>query len=94
MILDKVNYPKDLKELTIEELNTLAEEIRALIIKKVNVTGGHMAPNLGIIEATIAMHYVFNAPEDKIIFDVSHQCYTHKILTGRKEGFINPDKYR
>ncbi len=93
MILDKVNYPKDLKELTIEELNTLAEEIRALIIKKVNATGGHMAPNLGIIEATIAMHYVFNAPEDKIIFDVSHQCYTHKILTGRKEGFINPDKY-
>lgn len=93
MILDKINEPKDLRELSSEELNTLASEIRELIIKKVNTTGGHFGPNLGIIEATIALHYVFNSPIDKIVFDVSHQCYTHKILTGRKEGFLNPEKY-
>ena len=63
------------------------------MIKKVNATGGHMGPNLGMVEATIAMHYVFNSPIDKIVFDVSHQSYTHKILTGRKEAFINPEKY-
>ena len=74
-------------------MNTLADEMRELIIKKVNTTGGHMGPNLGIIEATIAMHYVFNSPVDKIVFDVSHQCYPHKILTGRKEGFTNPKEY-
>lgn len=93
MILDKVNLPSDLKNLTLDEMNTLAFEMRELIIKKVNTTGGHMAPNLGIVDATIALHYVFNSPVDKIIFDVSHQCYPHKILTGRKEGFTNPDKY-
>ena len=93
MILDKINSPSDLKNLTLEEMNTLSEEMRALIIKKVNTTGGHLGPNLGIAEATIAMHYVFNSPEDKIVFDVSHQCYPHKILTGRKEGFTNPELY-
>ncbi len=93
MILDRVNMPDDLKQLSINELNTLADEIRELIIKKVNTTGGHLGPNLGIVEATIAMHYVFNCPKDKIVFDVSHQCYPHKILTGRKEGFTNPEKY-
>lgn len=93
MILDKVNMPEDLKVLSIDEMNTLSNEMRELIVKKVNTTGGHMGPNLGIIEATIAMHYVFNSPEDKIVFDVSHQSYPHKILTGRKEGFTNPDKY-
>ena len=93
MILDKVNMPQDLKTLSIDEMNTLSNEISELIIKKVNTTGGHMGPNLGIIEATIAMHYVFNSPQDKIVFDVSHQCYPHKILTGRKEGFTNPEKY-
>lgn len=93
MILDKVNVPDDLKKLSIREMNALADEMRELIIKKVNTTGGHMGPNLGIIEATIAMHYVFNSPVDKIVFDVSHQCYPHKILTGRKEGFTDPDKY-
>jgi len=93
MILDKVNMPEDLKVLSIDEMNTLSNEMRELIVKKVNTTGGHMGPNLGIIEATIAMHYVFNSPEDKIVFDVSHQSYLHKILTGRKEGFTNPDKY-
>lgn len=93
MIIEKVNEPKDLKNLNIEALNTLSDEMRKLIIKKVNTIGGHFGPNLGIIEATIAMHYVFNSPVDKFIFDVSHQCYPHKILTGRKEGFMNPDKY-
>ena len=93
MILDKVNEPQDLRNLSIDEMDTLAGEMRELIIKKVNTTGGHMGPNLGIIEATIAMHYVFNSPVDKFIFDVSHQCYPHKILTGRKEGFTDPDKY-
>lgn len=93
MILDKINFPADLKNLNLNELNLLASEVRELIIKKVNTTGGHMAPNLGVVEMTIALHYVFNTPKDKIVFDVSHQCYTHKILTGRKDGFLNPDLY-
>lgn len=92
-ILDKINSPKDLKSLSIEELNSLAEEMREVIIKKVNTTGGHMGPNLGFVEPTIALHYVFSSPVDKFVFDVSHQCYPHKILTGRKEGFTNPEKY-
>lgn len=93
MVLEKVNYPVDLKGLSIDEMNTLASEIREAIIKKVDTIGGHFGPNLGIVETTIAMHYVFNAPADKFVFDVSHQCYPHKMLTGRKEGFLNPDKY-
>lgn len=93
MVLEKVNTPDDVKKLSFEEMKALAGEMRELIIKKVNTTGGHMGPNLGIVEATIALHYVFNSPVDKIIYDVSHQCYPHKILTGRKEGFTNPDKY-
>lgn len=93
MILEKINTPADLKHLSINEMNTLADEMREVIIKKVNATGGHMGPNLGILETTIAMHYVFNSPVDKIVFDVSHQCYPHKILTGRKEGFTNPEMY-
>ena len=92
-ILDRIDSPKDLKELNAEELNLLADEMRELIIKKVNTTGGHFGPNLGIVETTIALHYVFNSPVDKIVFDVSHQCYPHKILTGRKEGFTNPETY-
>ena len=64
-----------------------------LVIKKVNTTGGHMGPNLGFLEPTIALHYVFDAPKDKIVFDIAHQCYTHKILTGRKEGFLDESKY-
>ena len=93
MVLEKINSPSDLKELNISELNILAKESQDLIIKKVNSIGGHMAPNLGIVETTIALHYVFNSPVDKIIYDVSHQCYTHKILTGRKDGFTDSDKY-
>ena len=83
MILDKVSFPQDLKKLSIDEMKQLAQEMRELIIKKVNTTGGHMAPNLGVVELTMALHYVFNSPIDKIIFDVSHQTYVHKILTGR-----------
>lgn len=92
-ILDKVNEPQDLKGLSMEELDTLSAEIRALLIKKINATGGHFGPNLGFIEPTVALHYVFNTPQDKFVFDVSHQCYTHKILTGRKQYFTNPAKY-
>lgn len=93
MILDKVNSPDDVKKLSGKESEALAQEIRDVIIKKLNVTGGHCGPNLGIVEATIALHRVFNSPKDKFIFDVSHQCYPHKILTGRKEGFTDPEKY-
>ena len=93
MVLEKVCLPKDLRQFSVNDLSVLSEEIRELIIKKVNTTGGHMGPNLGFIEPTIALHYVFNSPEDKFVFDVSHQCYAHKILTGRKEGFTNPDLY-
>lgn len=93
MILDRVNAPNDVKKLTIEEMNELVVEMQGLIAKKVNVTGGHMGPNLGIIETTIALHNVFESPKDKIIFDVSHQCYPHKILTGRKDGFIEEENY-
>lgn len=93
MYIEKINTPEDLKKLTINECEKLAEEIRHLLIKKASDVGGHLASNLGIVDATIAMHYVFESPSDKIIFDVSHQCYTHKILTGRKEGFINKRSY-
>ena len=92
-VLNKVNYPKDLKNLSIDELNTLADEVRGVIIKKVNITSGHMGPNLGVVEVTIALHYVFDTPTDKLVWDVSHQSYPHKILTGRKDGFINEKNY-
>ena len=93
MILDKINYPTDLKKINLSEMEALAEEMRELIIEKVNTTGGHFGPNLGIVEATIALHYVFDTPKDKIVFDVSHQCYPHKMLTGRKAGFLNKEDY-
>ena len=93
MVLNKINEPKDLKSLSKDELSSLANEIREILIRKVSTTGGHFGPNLGMVEATIAMHYVFNSPIDKIVYDVSHQSYTHKILTGRKNAFINPDEY-
>ena len=93
MVLEKINSPKDVKTLNLDEMKILADEIRQGILDKVNAIGGHMGPNLGIVETTIAMHYVFNSPEDKFVFDVSHQCYPHKMLTGRKEGFTNPNEY-
>ena len=91
--VSNIKSPADLKRLTIEEMEVLASEIRTLLIRKLSVHGGHCGPNLGMVEATIAMHYVFNSPEDKIVFDVSHQSYTHKILTGRADAFIYPEHY-
>ncbi|MGN0024246.1 MAG: 1-deoxy-D-xylulose-5-phosphate synthase [Candidatus Avelusimicrobium sp.] len=93
MVLEKINSPLDVKNLSLQEMDVLAQEMRNAIIQKVNTVGGHFGPNLGIVEATIAFHYVFNSPEDKIVFDVSHQCYPHKMLTGRKEGFTDPAQY-
>ena len=93
MILDRVNNPEDLKVLNSSELNGLCDEIRDVLIKRVSRTGGHFGPNLGMVEATVALHYVFNSPVDKIVYDVSHQSYAHKILTGRKNAFLNPDEY-
>ena len=89
-ILDKINSPQDVKELSFGEMETLASEIRNGILTRVNKIGGHLGPDLGIVEATIALHKVFNSPVDKFVFDVSHQCYPHKMLTGRKDGFENP----
>lgn len=93
LVLNRVNSPDDVKKLSVQEMNKLADEMREYIMTKVNTTGGHFGPNLGMIEATIALHYVFSSPKDKFVFDVSHQCYPHKMLTGRKEGFTNPEKY-
>jgi len=84
-ILERVNSPQDLKALSFRELEKLAAEIRELVIKTVSQTGGHLAPNLGVVELTLALHRVFDAPEDKIIWDVGHQCYVHKIITGRRD---------
>ena len=85
MILDKIENPKDLKKLNIKEKEILSKEIREEIIDIVSKTGGHLASNLGVVELTIALHSVFNMPEDKIVWDVGHQTYVHKMLTGRKE---------
>lgn len=93
MILEKVNKENDIKQLDHDELLLLAEEIREFLINKISVSGGHLASNLGVIELTMALHLAFNLPEDKIIWDVGHQSYTHKILTGRKEGFDTLRKY-
>lgn len=87
MLIEKIKSPEDLKKLTMQELTELANELRELIIERVAVNGGHLASNLGVIDLTIALHYVFNSPVDKIIWDVGHQSYAHKLLTGRLEGF-------
>lgn len=87
MLLEKIDSPLDLKKLTLDELRLLPEELRRIIIQTVSVNGGHLASSLGVIETTIALHYVFNTPEDKIIWDVGHQSYSHKLLTGRKNRF-------
>ncbi len=88
--LDKINSPQDLKKLSNKQMESLAQDIRDGILNRVNKVGGHLGPDLGIVEATIAMHYVFNSPQDKFVFDVSHQTYPHKMLTGRKDGFTDP----
>lgn len=92
-VLDKINTPKDLKALSRNELIKLCGEIRQQMLLRLSVTGGHVGSNLAIIEATVALHYVFDSPVDKIIFDVSHQCYTHKLLTGRKAAYTDPAKF-
>ena len=93
MILEKINEVNDIKNLSWEELEILSEEIREFLIEKISITGGHLASNLGVVELTMALHLSFNLPEDKIIWDVGHQVYTHKILTGRKTGFDELRKY-
>jgi len=92
--LKKVNSPEDLKKLKISHLKALAQEIRDYIIDVVSKNGGHLAPNLGTVELTLALHYVFNSPKDKIIWDVGHQCYTHKIITGRRDQFPTLRKFK
>ncbi len=94
MILDKVTSPADLKKLPADKLPELAREIRDVLINKASNFGGHLGSNLGVVELTIALHYVFDSPKDKIVFDVSHQCYVHKILTGRKAAFLDEKLYR
>lgn len=88
-VIEKVNYPEDLKNLSLDQLSVLCDEVRELILKTVFRHGGHLSSNLGAVEAVVALHYVFNAPKDKLIFDVGHQCYAHKILTGRKNILEN-----
>ncbi len=92
-LLNKISGPKDLKKLSIPEIEELAKEIRILILEKDAAEGGHLGPDLGIVEATIAYHYVFDAPKDKIVWDVSHQTYPHKMLTGRALAWLDPDHY-
>ena len=88
MYIEKIQSPADLKKLDIKALEVVADETRQAVLNRVSKHGGHVGPNLGFVEATVALHYVFNAPEDKFVFDVSHQCYPHKVLTGRAAGFL------
>ena len=93
MYIEKINQPTDVKNLNSEQLHILADEMRKALLQKLSKHGGHFGPNLGMVEATIALHYVFNSPTDKIVYDVSHQSYPHKMLTGRKDAFLYEDKY-
>ena len=93
MYIEKINRPTDVKNLNNEQLHILADEMRQALLQKLSKHGGHFGPNLGMVEATIALHYVFNSPTDKIVYDVSHQSYPHKMLTGRKDAFLYEDKY-
>src|SRR6201996_847016 len=86
-LLDTIQSPADIKKLSVAELEALAQEIRERLILTLSKTGGHLGPNLGVVELTLAMHYVFDTPQDKFVFDVSHQAYVHKLLTGRRERF-------
>ena len=93
MYLEKINSPADVKKLSSDEMKKLAEEMRTALIKKLSVHGGHCGPNLGMVEAVIALHYVFDSPKDKLVFDVSHQTYCHKMLTGRNYAFLDESRY-
>jgi len=88
MYIEKIKSPADLKKLDLKELQVVADETRQAVLNRVSKHGGHVGPNLGFVEATVALHYVFDAPKDKLVFDVSHQCYPHKVLTGRAAGFL------
>lgn len=94
MLLETINSPKDVKKLSLTELQQLAQEIREGILNRDSLIGGHVGPNLGIVETIIALHYVFDTPKDKIVYDVSHQCYPHKMLTGRWKGFFDTEEMR
>lgn len=93
MFLEKINSPEDVKKLSIEQLYVLSDEARKALLTKLSEHGGHIGPNLGLVEVTVALHYVFNSPVDKIVYDVSHQSYVHKMLTGRKDAFMDSSKY-
>ena len=93
MILDNINSPKDLKKYSVSELETVANEIREGLFNRLTKIGGHFGPNFGFVEATIALHYVFDSPNDKFVFDVSHQAYAHKMLTGRKAGYFDDSRF-
>ena len=93
-ILDKINTPDDLKKLDKSELTLLCSEIRSFLIESVSKSGGHLASNLGVVELTVALHMVYNLPVDKLIWDVGHQSYVHKLLTGRKSKFADLRKYK
>lgn len=93
MYLEKINSPSDIKSYSLDEMKELAKEMRTVLLKKLSIHGGHCGPNFGMVEATIALHYVFNSPVDKFVFDVSHQTYPHKMLTGRAYGFLDESRY-
>lgn len=93
MYLEKINGPADVKALNSPERTVLAAEMRTALIQKLSRHGGHCGPNLGLVEATIALHTVFDSPKDRFVFDVSHQTYPHKMLTGRSYGFLDPARY-
>lgn len=93
MYLERINGPEDVKKLNVTQLKVLANEVRQTLLEKLSRHGGHFGPNLGMVEAIIALHAVFDSPKDKIVFDVSHQSYTHKMLTGRKDAFLFPEHY-
>ena len=84
-LLDQINFPSDLRKLKKNQLNQVSKELRTELIEVVSETGGHLGAGLGVVEMTVALHYVFNTPKDKLVWDVGHQCYPHKIITGRKE---------
>jgi 1-deoxy-D-xylulose-5-phosphate synthase len=92
--LPTIDSPADLKRLNVSDLKVLADEVRDYIIQVVSLTGGHLAPSLGVVDLTLALHYVFDAPKDKIIWDVGHQAYAHKIITGRREAFTSNRTYQ
>ena len=93
MYIEKINGPEDVKKLTVDEMTVMAGEMREALLKRASIHGGHFGPNFGMVEATIALHYVFESPKDKIVYDVSHQTYPHKMLTGRKDAYLYEEHY-